>query len=84
MKNILLGITSSISAYKANELVRLCKKNGFNVKVILSENALNFVSPLVLETLSENKVYYKQEHKNSTGKDDFYVLLPELWQPPRG
>ena len=83
MKNILLGITSSISAYKANELVRLYKKNGFNVKVILSENALNFVSPLVLETLSENKIYYKQfetrdnvEHIALADWADTFVIAP--------
>ena len=62
-KNILLGITSSIASYKAYELIRQYKKQGLNVKTIISENALNFVSPLVLETLSEDRCYYKQfEH----------------------
>jgi len=60
MKNILIGITSSISAYKIYELIRLFKKTGYNVKTVLTENALNFVSPVVLETLSENECYYNQ------------------------
>ena len=58
MKNILLGITSSIAAYKAYELIRLYKKNGYNVKVVTTQNALQFVSPLVIETLSENSCFY--------------------------
>ena len=51
MKNILIGITSSISAYKAYEIIRLFKKSGYNVKTVVTDNALNFISPLVLETL---------------------------------
>ena len=83
MKNILLGISSSISAYKIYELIRLYKKNNYNVKVILSDNALEFVSPLVLETLSSNKVYYKQfepridvEHISLANWADIFVLAP--------
>ena len=56
-KNILLGITSSIASYKTYELIRLYKKAGFNVKTVLTENALNFVSPLTFETLTKNKCY---------------------------
>ena len=60
MKNILLGITSSIASYKAYELIRLYKKNGYSVKVVTTQNALQFISPLVIETLSENKCFYNQ------------------------
>jgi len=55
-KKILLGITGSIAAYKAILLVRLLVKQGAEVKVLLTPAAKNFVSPLVLSTLSNNKV----------------------------
>lgn len=54
-KKILLGITGSIAAYKAILLVRLLVKEGAEVKVILTEAAKSFVSPLVLTTLSGHK-----------------------------
>jgi len=59
-KNVLLGITSSIAAYKAYELIRMFKKAGFDVKTILSPNALNFISPLAAEALSGSKCYCNQ------------------------
>lgn len=55
-KKILIGISGSIAAYKTILLVRLLIKQGAEVKVILTPAAANFVSPLVLETLSKNKV----------------------------
>ena len=55
-KKILLGITGSIAAYKAILLVRLLIRQGAEVKVILTPAARSFVSPLVLSTLSKNKV----------------------------
>jgi phosphopantothenoylcysteine decarboxylase/phosphopantothenate--cysteine ligase len=55
-KKILLGITGSIAAYKAILLVRLLVKAGAEVKVLMTGSAKNFVSPLVLSTLSGNKV----------------------------
>lgn len=55
-KNILLGVTGSIAAYKITFLVRLLKKLDNRVKVIQTDSSLDFVSPLVLSTLSENKV----------------------------
>ena len=83
MKNILMGITSSISAYKIYELIRLFKKAGYSVKTVLSENALNFVSPLVLETLSENECYYNQfaprtnvEHIHLVDWADAFLIAP--------
>lgn len=63
-KKIILGITGSIAAYKAITLVRLLVKAGAEVKVILTPSAANFVSPLVLSTLSKNKVltdFFKEE-----------------------
>jgi len=55
-KKILLGITGSIAAYKAILLVRLLVKAGAEVRVIMTPSAKDFVSPLVLSTLSNNKV----------------------------
>lgn len=55
-KNILLGITGGIAAYKTTFLVRLLIKAGANVKVVLTESASSFVSPLTLSTLSKNPV----------------------------
>tara|TARA_R110001592_G_scaffold68100_2_gene208759 strand:- start:8923 stop:10128 length:1206 start_codon:yes stop_codon:yes gene_type:complete len=55
-KNILLGITGGIAAYKTTFLVRLLIKAGANVKVVLTESASSFVTPLTLATLSKNAV----------------------------
>ncbi|QEC70175.1 bifunctional phosphopantothenoylcysteine decarboxylase/phosphopantothenate--cysteine ligase CoaBC [Panacibacter ginsenosidivorans] len=55
-KKILLGITGSIAAYKTILLVRLLVKAGAEVKVVITESAKSFVSPLVLSTLSNNEV----------------------------
>lgn len=55
-KKILLGITGGIAAYKTAFLIRLFIKAGAEVKVILTESAADFVSPLTLATLSKNPV----------------------------
>jgi len=57
MKKIILGISSSISAYKACDLARLFVKDGYSVFPVLTENAKHLVSPLTLEILSGNPVY---------------------------
>lgn len=55
-KNILLGVTGGIAAYKTVFLVRNLIKKGANVKVIMTESAKDFVTPLTLATLSKNEV----------------------------
>lgn len=55
-KKIIVGVTGSIAAYKAALLVRLLKKQGAEVKVIMSAEAKNFITPLTLATLSGNPV----------------------------
>ncbi|MDA9335160.1 bifunctional phosphopantothenoylcysteine decarboxylase/phosphopantothenate--cysteine ligase CoaBC [Flavobacteriaceae bacterium] len=55
-KNILLGITAGIAAYKSASIVRLFVKAGANVKVILTPAAKDFITPLTLSTLSKNPV----------------------------
>ncbi len=54
--NIVLGITAGIAAYKTPQLIRLLIKKKHNVKVILTENAKEFVTPLTLSTVSKNPV----------------------------
>jgi phosphopantothenoylcysteine decarboxylase/phosphopantothenate--cysteine ligase len=56
-KNILLGVTAGIAAYKAAFLVRLLVKEGADVKVVMTPKAKEFVTPLTLSTLSKNEVY---------------------------
>ena len=76
-KKILLGITGSIAAYKIPLLVRLLKKDGAEVRVVMTPSARDFVTPLTLSTLSGNPVLtYGFDEK--TGKWDSHVELG-LW-----
>ena len=56
-KKILLIICGGIAAYKSLEIIRLLRKAGSNVKTILTNNAKNFVTPLSVTSLSQEKVY---------------------------
>ena len=56
-KKILLIICGGIAAYKSLEIIRLLRKNGSSVKTILTKNAKNFVTPLSVTSLSQEKVY---------------------------
>ncbi len=56
-KHILLGVTASIAAYKAANLVRLLVKEGARVKVIMTPASHHFITPLTLSTLSKNPVH---------------------------
>jgi phosphopantothenoylcysteine decarboxylase/phosphopantothenate--cysteine ligase len=56
-KNILLGVTAGIAAYKSAFLVRLLIKQGANVKVVMTPSSKEFVTPLTLSTLSKNEVF---------------------------
>ncbi len=83
-KNILLGITGGIAAYKICELIRRFKKNGANVKIVCTPNALNFVTKLTLQNLSQNEVYvqefdikeWKPEHISLADEADVMVIAP--------
>src|SRR5437899_12770975 len=55
-KHILLGVTGGIAAYKIPFLVRECRKLGGDVKVVMTEAATEFVTPLTLSTLSQHNV----------------------------
>jgi phosphopantothenoylcysteine decarboxylase/phosphopantothenate--cysteine ligase len=76
-KNIILGVCGSIAAYKSAVLVRLLIKAGANVKVILTADAANFITPLTLATLSKNPVYTKY-FEEETGVWSNHVELG-LW-----
>ncbi len=68
-KNVLLGITAGIAAYKTAPLLRLFIKAGANVKVVMTPTAKEFVTPLTLSTLSKNPVV-----SSFTNEDDDNAL----------
>ena len=76
-KNILLGVSGGIAAYKIAILVRLLKKSKANVKIVMTPNSREFVTPLTLSTLSENPVYIDFSDKQ-TGEWNNHVELG-LW-----
>ncbi|MDL2315419.1 bifunctional phosphopantothenoylcysteine decarboxylase/phosphopantothenate--cysteine ligase CoaBC [Bacteroidales bacterium OttesenSCG-928-C19] len=84
-KKILLGVTGGIAAYKTPVLVRLLKKEGAEVKVVATKNALQFVTELTLQTVSQNPVYtdtfspvkeYSTEHIALAEWADVAVVAP--------
>ncbi|MBI5139126.1 bifunctional phosphopantothenoylcysteine decarboxylase/phosphopantothenate--cysteine ligase CoaBC [Candidatus Nomurabacteria bacterium] len=83
-KNVLLGISGSIAAYKTADLISLLKKHEIPVQCLLTQNAQYFVSPLVLETLSENPTQSKLFDEKISGTEhirlarwaDVFVLAP--------
>ena len=83
-KKILLGVTGSIAVYKSLELVRFLTKAGAEVKVVMSEAAKKFVTPLTFETLSSYKVLDdfneswvdKHNHIGTTEWADLFVIAP--------
>ena len=84
-KKIVVGISGGIAAYKIPELIRLLKKAGAEVKVTTTNHALEFVTSLVLETLSGNKVYtdvfatgndHTTEHISLPDWADLMIIAP--------
>ncbi len=83
-KNILIGITGGIAAYKICELVRMFKRNNANVKVCATPSALEFVTELTLDTLSQEQVYTEQfntdekkpEHIALCDWADIFLIAP--------
>jgi phosphopantothenoylcysteine decarboxylase/phosphopantothenoylcysteine decarboxylase/phosphopantothenate--cysteine ligase len=57
MKNVILGVTGSIAAYKAAEIANIFAKNGTSVHTIMTAAAQKFVAPLTFQTLTKNRVY---------------------------
>ena len=79
-KNILLGVTAGIAAYKTAHLVRLFIKAGANVKVVMTPASKDFVTPLTLSTLSQNPVAstFFEKGENDTEEWNSHVELG-LW-----
>ncbi len=78
-KNILLGVSASIAAYKSAHLVRLLKKAGAHVRVVMTPASLDFITPLTLATLSEEPVYSQfVEEGDETGVWNNHVDMA-LW-----
>ncbi|MEA3374357.1 MAG: bifunctional phosphopantothenoylcysteine decarboxylase/phosphopantothenate--cysteine ligase CoaBC [Campylobacterota bacterium] len=83
-KHVLLGVTGSIAAYKSLELVRLLVKAGAEVKVVMSDAAKKFVTPLSFETLSRNLVLDEQSeswagehnHIQTAQWADIFLIAP--------
>ena len=88
MKNILLGVTGGIAAFKSASIVSLLKKKGYNVKVVMTENATKIIGPLTLETLSRNRIYidmwdtnphYEVEHISLADWADMVLIAPATY-----
>ncbi|WP_298247867.1 bifunctional phosphopantothenoylcysteine decarboxylase/phosphopantothenate--cysteine ligase CoaBC [uncultured Christiangramia sp.] len=86
-KKVLLGITGGIAAYKTASLVRLFVKSGAEVRVVMTQAAKEFITPLTLSTLSKNEVYSSftsEEDENEQWNNhvelglwaDFMLLAP--------
>lgn len=73
-KHILLGISGGIAAYKSCELVRLLRKQGHSVSVVMSKASTEFISPLTFQALSGNPVL-TDTHENSLGNGMAHINL---------
>lgn len=85
MKTILVGVSGGIAAYKACDVVSKLRQIGYNVKVIMTENARQFVTPLTFETLSHNEVVtemfaqkkeYDVKHISLAKEGDLFLVCP--------
>lgn len=83
--HIVLGVTGSIAAYKACELVRLMSKAGMDVSVLMTKAATEFVTELTFRTLSQNPVgvdmwapctQWRPEHISLAERGDLFVVAP--------
>ncbi|MDO4283588.1 MAG: bifunctional phosphopantothenoylcysteine decarboxylase/phosphopantothenate--cysteine ligase CoaBC [Clostridia bacterium] len=84
-KNIVIGITGGIAAYKACDIVSYLQKQEANINVIMTKNATKFISPITLETLSKNKVitdmfespsHFDVKHISLAKKADLFLIVP--------
>jgi len=74
-KNILVGVTGSIAIYKSLELIRLYIKAGANVKVIMTDGAKKFITPLTFETISQNKILDDTNEDWSNDSIDNHIAI---------
>lgn len=80
-KNILLGVTGGIAAYKSAEIVRGFKKAGAQVQVVMTQHAQHFITPLTLEILSQNRVMTEM-FPSSYEEEEAGTLLPSTSPNP--
>lgn len=74
-KNILVAVTGSIAIYKSLELIRLYIKAGANVKVIMTNGAKKFITPLTFETISQNKILDEESEDWSTNTINNHIAI---------
>lgn len=84
-KTIVLGVTSSIAAFKSVQLVSDLIKKGYDVEVIMSKNATEFIQPLTFSSLTKHKTYvdtfdrevdYSVEHISLAKRADLFIIAP--------
>mgnify|MGYP003302941988 CR=1 FL=1 len=89
MKHVVMGVTGSIAAYKACEVVSRLRKMGADVYVIMTKNATEFVQPLTFETLSNHPVVtdtfarpetWEVEHIALAERTDLVMIAPATAQ----
>jgi len=72
-KKILIGVTGSIAIYKTLELIRLLIKSGATVRVIMSEEAKRFITPLTFEAISQNEVLHVQSESWANDNNHIHI-----------
>ena len=84
-KNVILGVTGSIAAYKAADIASALVQKGINVTVIMTASATKFITPFTLQTLTRNRVLCDQfdidsvidpSHISLTDKADLVLIAP--------
>ncbi len=84
-KNVILGVTASIAIYKACDIIRRLRAEGFAVTVVMTSEAEKFIQPILFQGLSGNKVYrglfdeqeaWEIEHISLAEKADLVLIAP--------
>lgn len=84
-KNIVIGMTGGIACYKVCEIISYYVREGANIDVIMTKHAMEFITPLTIETLSKNKVvvdmfmpkdHLDVEHISLARKADLFLVIP--------
>lgn len=76
MKTIILGVTGSIAAYKAADIVSGLIKQDYDVHVVMTKNGASFITPLTMQALSHNRVYVDVLQEDNP-KEIVHVSLPQ-------
>ena len=85
-KQVVLGVTGSIAAYKSCDIIRGLQRKNISVTVVMTEKAKKFITPLTLMSLSQNKVYcnmfvencdeWTMDHISLAQKADLFLVAP--------